>query len=334
MGRYALAVAYRIAAQALRLGRTLGENGCGRWPKMSEFAGLIDLERSSDIWTRGRLGMRKSFVRSIIGLVAVVAFSAAAMAQGSGPAPGSKDSLYNGNRLKRDPAPGGPAPVHDVSGSWAGNLTPERLEIPSLTPLGQKLFSLNKPETEVGTGHSNDPMNTCDPLGIPRNTVFETRGLAFGTMPDRVIVLHQYQRVWRYVWMDGKHELPKKIDTKDGVPSRWYGYSVGHWDGDYKFVIETNGTDERTWLDNQAHPHSGELSAEERYTRVNHDSLKMEIRIDDAKAYTKPWLAAKADFVWLPKQEFEEQLCIPSDAAEYFSIIASPAGAPSKKAEH
>src|SRR6478672_13193686 len=170
--------------------------------------------------------MRNSLLRSIVGVAAVLAFSSVAMAQGSAPA--SKDSLYNGNRLKKDPTPGGPAPVHDLSGSWAGNLTPERPEIPPLTPLGQKLFSLNMPETEVGTGHSNDPMNTCDPLGIPRNTVFETRGLAFGTMGhDRIVVLHQYQRIWRYVWMDGKHELPTKFDGPGGVLSRYYGYSVG-----------------------------------------------------------------------------------------------------------
>ena len=114
--------------------------------------------------------MRHSLARSVIRLLVVLACASVAMAQGS-KLPG-KDSLYNGNRLKPDPTPGGPAPVHDVSGSWAGNLTPDRGEIPPLTPLGQKLFSMNKPETEVGTGHSNDPMNTCDPLGIPRNTVF------------------------------------------------------------------------------------------------------------------------------------------------------------------
>src|SRR6266849_4256268 len=158
----------------------------------------------------GDLEMRHSLARSIIRLLVVLAFASVAMAQGGKP-PG-KDSLYNGNRLKPDPTPGGPAPVHDVSGSWAGNLTPDRGEIPPLTPLGQKLFSLNKPEPEVGTGFSNDPMNTCDPLGVPRNTVFETRGLAFATMSDRIAVLHQYQRIWRYAWMDGR-ELPKKFDT-------------------------------------------------------------------------------------------------------------------------
>ena len=146
--------------------------------------------------------MRNALPTSMIGVVALLAFSSLAMAQGS--APGTKESLYNGNRLKTDPTPGGLAPVHDVNGTWAGNITPERPEIPALTSLGQKLFSMNKPETRVGTGHSNDPMNTCDPLGIPRNLVYETRGLAFSSMPDRIVILHQYQRIWRYVWMDGR----------------------------------------------------------------------------------------------------------------------------------
>jgi len=144
--------------------------------------------------------MRHALVRLSIRWLVLMAFASVALAQG-GKLPG-KESLYNGNRLKPDPTTGGPAPVRDVSGSWAGNLTPNRGAIPPLTPLGEKLFSLNKPETAVGTGHSNDPMNTCDPLGFPRNTVFETRGIAFATMPDRIAVLHQYQRIWRYVWMD------------------------------------------------------------------------------------------------------------------------------------
>jgi hypothetical protein len=266
--------------------------------------------------------MRNSVVRLIIGLVAVLALSSPAVAQTSGV--GSKESLYNGNRLKPDPTPGGPAPVHDVSGSWAGNLTPERLEIPPLTPLGQKLFSLNKPETAVGTGHSNDPMNTCDPLGVPRNLVFETRGLAFATMPNRIAVLHQYQRIWRYVWMDGR-ELPKSFDTKDGVPSRWYGYSVGHWDGDYTLVIDTVGVNDQSWLDKAGHPHSVNAHIQERYTRVDHNHMQMVASVDDPTVYTKPFVLAKNEYRWIPDQEAEEQICVPSEMIRYMETIGKPA---------
>jgi hypothetical protein len=34
---------------------------------------------------------------------------------------------------------------------------------------------------------------------------------------------------------------------------------------------------------------------------------------------------------WNPKQEFEEQLCIPSDAQAYMEFIADPAAAGAKK---
>ena len=267
--------------------------------------------------------MRNPLVRLILGLVAVLAFSSLAMAQAGGV--GTKESLYKGNRLKPDPTPGGPAPVHDVSGSWAGNLTPERLEIPPLTPLGQKLFSLHKPETEVGTGHSNDPMNTCDPLGVPRNLVFETRGLAFATMPDRVAVLHQYQRIWRYVWMDGKHELPKSFDTKEGVPSRWYGYSVGHWDGDNTLVIDTTGVNDESWLDKAGHPHSVNAHITERYTRVDHNHMQMVASVDDPTVYTKPFVLSKNEYRWIPDQEAEEQVCVPSEMIRYMETIGKPA---------
>jgi len=269
--------------------------------------------------------MRNSVLLSITA-AALLAFSSFAAAQTKQPAPGSKDSLYNGNRLKPDPTPGGPAPVHDVSGSWAGNLTPQRLEIPPLTPVGQKMFSLNKPETAVGTGHSNDPMNTCDPIGIPRNLEFETRGIAFATMStDRIAVLHQYQRIWRYVWMDGKHELPKKIDTKDGVPARWYGYSVGHWDGDYTLVIDTTGINDQTWLDKAGYPHSVNALVEERYTRVDHNHMNMVVTVDDPTVFTKPFTLSKNEYRWIPDQEAEEQICVPSEMIQYMHLISNPA---------
>lgn len=270
--------------------------------------------------------MRNSTALAIVAVALSLGFSTAATSQTKQPAPGSKDSLYNGNYLKPDPTPGGPAPVRDISGSWAGNLTPQRMQIPPLTPEGQKRFSLNKPETAVGTGHSNDPMNTCDPIGIPRNLEFETRGIAFATFStDRIAVLHQYQRIWRYVWMDGKHELPKNVDTKDGVPARWYGYSVGHWDGDYTLVIDTTGVNDQTWLDKAGYPHSVNAIIEERYTRMDHNHMNMVVTVDDPTIFAKPFTLSKNEYRWIPDQEAEEQICVPSEMIQYMHLISNPA---------
>jgi hypothetical protein len=262
---------------------------------------------------------------AVAGLAGVLFCSFLVLAQQQAK-PGSKDSLYNGNSLKPDSTPGGPAPVHDVSGSWAGNLVSVRGEVPPLTPLGEKLNAQIKPETKFGTGFSNDPMNTCDPLGLPRNLAFETRGLAFATMgPDRIAVLHQYQRIWRYAWMDGKHPLPTKFDTADGVPSRFYGYSVGHWEGDHTLIIDTAGLNADTWLDKAGYPHTVDMKVQERYDRIDHNHLMATITVSDPKVFTKnPFVLSKNEYRWVPDQEAEEQLCVPSDMINYMKIISDP----------
>jgi hypothetical protein len=263
-------------------------------------------------------------VIAIVGITGILLCSSAVIAQKQAK-PGSKASLYNGNVLKPDPTPGGPAPYRDMSGSWGGNLVAERGEVPPYTPLGAKLGSQIKPETEVGTGFSNDPMNTCDPLGLPRNLAFETRGIAFANMgTDRIAVLHQYQRIWRYVWMDGR-PLPTKFDTEDGVPSRYYGYSTGHWDGDHTLVIETSGVNPDTWLDKAGYAHSVDMHVEERYERMDHNHMMATITVSDPKIFTKnPWVLARNEYRWIPDQEAEEQLCVPSEMINYMKIIARP----------
>jgi hypothetical protein len=49
------------------------------------------------------------------------------------------------------------------------------------------------------------------------------------------------------------------------------------------------------------------------------------VTIDDPKMYTKPYFVMKQVYTWAPVQEFEEQLCIPSEALEYRETFR-PAG--------
>ena len=181
---------------------------------------------------------------------------------------------------------------------------------------------------------SNDPLITCDPLGFPRNSVFEVPGLEFVQSSTKVFEKFQYEKVWREVWMDGR-ALPKNVGTDDpnALESRYYGYAVGHWDGDYTLVIDTVGTNEET-----THGSTTTViltatlcKAEERYTRKDHNTLQQTVTIDDPTIYTKPFLLGKATFKWIPDQEFEEQLCIPSKAEAYTNFIANPAGLDNKK---
>jgi len=229
--------------------------------------------------------------------------------------------------------PPGPAPKQDLSGEWGGPLSAAKVDpVPPMTAWGQERFAANKSNQKINVADSNDPLDTCDPLGFPRNALWESRGIAFAKMPDKVVELFQYEKVWREIWTDGR-ALPKNVDSAlpDSQDSRYYGYSVGHWDGDYTFVVDTVGLDDSTWLDNAGHPHSGDLHVNERYTRMDQRTLEMTVTLDDPRVYTRPWMAGQSIYKWIPQQQFDEQLCVPSHMQDYLKLIAKPASGPRTK---
>jgi hypothetical protein len=265
--------------------------------------------------------MRNSLQRSIVALLAIVLFSLAAAAQ-KPQAAQNPPSVYQ--ELMKSTKPSAPAPKRDLIGAWAGPIGGKVEPIPPMTPLGQKRFSLNRGDAYT-VAERNDPLNTCDPLGFPQNVVFETRSIAFAQMKDRVAELFQYEKVWREIFTDGR-ALPTNVGAKGGPDPRYYGYSVGHWEDDYTFVVDTVGMDDRVWLDHEGHPHSADLKVQERYHRVDHDTLVLTVTIDDPKYYTQPFELVKTTFKWIPDQVFEEQLCVPSEAIDYLNTIGYPAG--------
>jgi len=271
--------------------------------------------------------MRKAINLAVVGLAGLLVLASFAAAQTRDDetthVPKTRTLI---EELNAETKPATPAPKHDLNGAWTGPVASIGHNYPPFTSLGEQRFKLNKPEPVYHLANTNDPLMTCDPLGFPRNVINETRGMRFAQLPDRVIVLYQYQRIWREIWTDGR-ELPKSIDTKDGTPSRWYGYSVGHWDGDYTFVIDSVGMDERTWLDTAGHPHSVDMRVQERYTRVDHDTLHMSVTIDDPKIYISPFEElTDVTFKWIPNQDLEEQICVPSEGIAYMNIIGHPGG--------
>jgi len=265
------------------------------------------------------LHMRNRLIGPIFGLLSALLLSTVAFAQ---TAPSMPPKAAGTNTTHA------PAPRRDITGVWyhegAGARTNKAAP---MTPWGQAQFSTHKTDQGGLVAESTDPMVHCDPLGFPRNVVWEDRGIQFVQAPNKMVELFQYQKIWREIWMDGR-SLPKDAgsDAPNAPDPRYYGYSIGHWDGDYTFVVNTVGTDDRTWLDNAGDPHSSELNVEERYNRLDHDNLQIVVKVDDPKAYTQPWIVSTVPYTWNPKQEFEEQLCIPSDAQAYMDAIANPAG--------
>jgi hypothetical protein len=286
--------------------------------------------------------MRHRVASPIILMIAMlVAFTPIIEAQESAPASqptrrGPKEGFI-AEGVPKMPDPPGPAPKRDLLGAWVGPQNIQADSMPLMTPAGEARFKMNKPylrgATPAGPGGglppSNDPFITCDPLGFPRNlfahAVSSRGGVLFGSAPNRVLINYEQQRIWREIWLDGR-QLPEKVDVKGAPDSTYYGYSVGHWENDNTFVVETTGLDERAWLDEAGHPRSSSAHIEERYTRVDQYNLELVATLDDLKFYSKPWTFMRAHFYWMKNQEFAETLCIPSEALEYRDTLARPSG--------
>jgi hypothetical protein len=232
------------------------------------------------------------------------------------------------------PDPVGPAPKHDMTGVWVGPLKVVMGPYPAMTPAGEARLKVNKPiarasDRVVQLEPNNDPFAICDPLGFPRDllnhTLSSRGGIWFQPVANRALILFEQQRAWREVWTDGR-QLPAKVDAPGAPDSRYYGYSVGHWDGDNVFVIDTIGVDERAWLDEAGHPHSSAAKLQERWTRLDQYNLEVTVTVSDPKYYTQPFQLMKTDYYWKKDQDVEEELCIPSEAIEYQQKLADPSG--------
>ena len=189
------------------------------------------------------------------------------------------------------------APAHDLSGVWMMRnppgsnrgftlftFTDPKTDPPVLTPWGEAKFKEAK-DSNGGANtldQTNDPVLTkCYPPGTPR-VYFHPYPFEFVQGAKSLLQVFEYDHTIRRIYTDGR-QLPEDPD-----PS-WMGYSVGHWDGDTTFVVETVGFNEKTWLDRLGHPHSDQLHVTERFRRVDADHLQVDITMTDPKALAKPW---------------------------------------------
>lgn len=278
--------------------------------------------------------MTRGVVAACIACVAALALPSSAPGQVRVPG-----AVYDFDRPGEKPAP---APRRDLAGIWEPALGPGD----AIQAVGAKAMpSDGKPEHElpftaegraawmknlpawgvrmVPSALSNDPVPLCDPQGFPRILLHNFRTSQIVHTPNQVLALYQFNRKWRNIWTDGR-ALPK-ID--DALEPRWWGYSVGRWEDDYTFVVETVGLDERTWLDNVGRPHSANLRVEERYRRTDRDHLELTVIIDDPIFYTKPWVALDRLRLRLQSPSFDirEMECSPTETAAYNKQFAAPA---------
>jgi len=128
-----------------------------------------------------------------------------------------------------------------------------------------------------------EPHTRCKPSGGPR--VFLTPyGVEIVEIQDlkRILIFdvggpHSF----RTIYMDGR------AHPRNFAPT-YYGHSVGRWEGD-TLVVDTVGFNERFWFDRSGLPHTTQLHTLDRFTRVDLDTVRYELTIDDPGAYTAPF---------------------------------------------
>jgi len=191
----------------------------------------------------------------------------------------------------------------DLSGVWnklspkysrniAADLKPGDIQPSAEALVQQRKENLGKDYMNVhclplGPGYTTD----ADSTGAEMMKIIQTPGVVIILNPDLT---------YRQIYMDGR-----KLEAAPN-PS-WMGYSVGRWEGD-TLVVESNGYNDRTWLDHDGHPHSEALRTTERYHRRDFGNLDVEVTLSDPAIYNKPWtVAVRAELA--PDTEMIEWVC-------------------------
>ena len=173
--------------------------------------------------------------------------------------------------------------------------------MPPLTPEG-----VTKMSGRVGTNDlplpvfSNDPKFKCNPSGFPRILYTSAYPFEFAGLEGRLLQLFQWERVLREVWMDGR-DLPSG-ENLDNLGPAWYGHSVAEWEGD-TLVVNTVGLDDRAWLDGQGHPVSLQTRIEERWDRIDANTLEVQLTLHDSTMYTAPWVGDRKTYTRMSRED-------------------------------
>jgi hypothetical protein len=268
---------------------------------------------------------------SIVALAMVLPFAPRARAQSE---PGARTSAAP--RAQAPSAEAKSRPVfdpRDLSGQWSGGLGGGLHSVgpaPPLTAEGQARFDANTAELKIpGATITVDPTFSCEPPGVPRiydlgsslMEVYQSRD-----RPERIFLFYEVIHTWRTIWMNNR-----PMPDNGGVP-RALGYSLGHWEGN-DLVVDTDSFADWGWLNRGGYPHSDALHVVERFHRVDHEHLRLDVTLNDSKAYAQPWKMA-IDFTLKPDWDFAESFCRPSESANFKRsgglTATDPTSAPAK----
>jgi hypothetical protein len=216
------------------------------------------------------------------------------------------------------PAPRTPDGKPDLSGIWDKGLLPQEVPPPSLFSgsgpsqafrdlkaavagdLQMLPWAAQLKAARFGQNSKDHPDAHCLPLHPiqlhlhpqPRK-IIQTR--------DLVMILYEANDGRREIFLDGRPLPPEDVQPW------WYGYSTGRWDGD-SLIVESVGFKDQTWIDEYGTPASERLRLTERLRRINFGTLEIQVTVDDAKTFVRPFTFTLQQRL-MPDTELIEFVC-------------------------
>lgn len=152
--------------------------------------------------------------------------------------------------------------------------------IPALTPEAQKrqAEATEYRKLHPADGPENLPLgHRCVNFGVPKvGAGYNSYHQIFQT-PTHVAVLSEMAHDARIIPLDGRPHVDSRL-------RQWNGDARGRWEGDTLVVETTNFSPKSEFRAARENLH-----LTERFTRVNADTLKYDVTVDDPTTWTKPW---------------------------------------------
>jgi hypothetical protein len=183
---------------------------------------------------------------------------------------GRGDGSGPGQHEPQPPPPGTPprATFFDIGANLKDGLP--------LRPWAKKLK-----DARMANNNKDNPDAHCLPLGYMQFHLHPQPRKIVQT-PQELIIMYESNYGLRQIFTDGR-----SLPDNDPQPW-WYGYSVGHWEGD-TLVVESTHFRDGGWLDVNGSPLTDQATITERFRRPDFGHMQIDVTIDDPKAYTKPF---------------------------------------------
>lgn len=192
----------------------------------------------------------------------------------------------------KGPTPRMPDGHPDFSGVWLANVDPNP-EPAAMLPWAVTEWTRRRDANFQGM-----PTAMC----LPADPTL-TLPVFYKIIQTRSLLVHLFEQDphYRQAFLDGRGH------PADPDPT-WMGHSIGTWDGD-TLVIDTVGLNDKSWLLQATWlPHTEMLHIIERYSRPDLAHLKIDVRLEDPGAFSKP---VERHVTWqlTPGEEVLESVC-------------------------